>query len=107
MLSYLKSYVNMGQAEVACLTGCSCKPLRFNGHHTLRQSTVFLARLLPTESAECIVGVKVLKDTTSGKHKVKVGGMSCGRGDHQCRLETCYGLRSFTETGNVHGMVPQ
>eukprot|EP00775_Hariotina_reticulata_P005681 gene5681-5919_t len=72
MLSYLKSYVNMGQAVAICKSGCSCQPQQADGHHTLRQSTVFLVRLLPTESPDCIIAVELLKNTTSGKHKFKV-----------------------------------
>eukprot|EP00878_Enallax_costatus_P012728 GHUV01013292.1.p1 GENE.GHUV01013292.1~~GHUV01013292.1.p1 ORF type:complete len:358 (+),score=39.39 GHUV01013292.1:2608-3681(+) len=72
MLAYLKSYVNMGQAEAYCISGCSCKPTRLDGHHKLRQSTIFLARLLPSEAGECVIGVKVSKSTSSGKHKFKV-----------------------------------
>lgn len=72
MLAYLKSYINMGQAEAFCISGCSCEPTRVDGHHTLRQSTIFLARLLPSEARECVIGVKVLESTNSGKHKFKV-----------------------------------
>lgn len=73
MLSYLKSYVNMGQAVASCWSGCSCQPQHADGHHTLRQSTVFLVRLLPTEAPDCVIAVQLLKNTTSGKHKFKVG----------------------------------
>jgi hypothetical protein len=72
MLSYLKSYENMGNAWIFCYSGCKCASQTINAHHTLRQSTVFLARLLPTEDADCVIGVKVLHNTTSGKHKFKV-----------------------------------
>ncbi|WIA28011.1 hypothetical protein OEZ86_010599 [Tetradesmus obliquus] len=75
MLSYLRSYENMGSAWIFCLAGCKCASQTINAHHTLRQSTVFLARLLPTEHAECVIGVKVLRNTTSGKHKFKVNGL--------------------------------
>jgi hypothetical protein len=72
MLSYLKSYENMGSAWIFCASGCKCASQTINAHHSLRQSTVFLARLLPTENADCVIGVKVLRNTTSGKHKFKV-----------------------------------
>jgi hypothetical protein len=72
MLAYLKSYDSMGSAWLFCMSGCKCASQTINAHHAVRQSTVFLVRLLPTEHADCMIGVKVLHNTTSGKHKFKV-----------------------------------
>ncbi len=38
ILGILKSYEHMGQAVIACESGCTCKPLKFDGHHTIKES---------------------------------------------------------------------
>ncbi len=39
-LSYLKSFVNMGQASVTCESGCTCDPSRFDAHGKEKTSLV-------------------------------------------------------------------
>lgn len=115
MLSYLRSYENMGSAWIFCLAGCKCASQTINAHHTLRQSTVFLARLLPTEHAECVIGVKVLRNTTSGKHKFKVRPWRNGRGSAKCvKLESgqnytacCSAPRMLVCAAIASGWMPQ
>ena len=41
-----QSYVNMGMASVACSSGCSCDPSRFDGHHADKTSQVGVLILL-------------------------------------------------------------
>ena len=72
-LAYLRSYVGMGRARVAC-AGCSCREAVVDAHHELKQSTIFLTRLTPTQAHECNITVTVLGESGSGGHKFKVSG---------------------------------
>jgi hypothetical protein len=74
-LAYLRSYQQMGKAEVRCSGGCSCRPALVNGHHSSRTSTIHLLRVQPSAGAQCVVSVTVLSDTRSGGHKFKVTGV--------------------------------
>lgn len=44
ILGILKSYEHMGQAVMACESGCTCQPLKFDGHHMIRESVTKHAR---------------------------------------------------------------
>lgn len=83
LLAYLKSYHHMGQAEVSCVSGCSCAPVLLQGHTKEKHSQQELLKFMVSQSAECVVQVKVLPDTESGEHKVKLTGLvvSEGTGD--------------------------
>jgi hypothetical protein len=72
-LAYLKSYKGMGAAVVSCANGCDCGEARVDGYHALRQSTVYLFRLAPSEAPECHVVVRVDEATSDpdGGHKFK------------------------------------
>ena len=88
-LFFLSSYEHMGQAEVACVSGCRCDASTIDGHepdhqHSIpKQHDFRLSRQHPgsgggnssSDSAgdsRCIVKVKVLQESRSGEHKVKV-----------------------------------
>lgn len=59
-----------------CTSGCTCEPkLEVDALHSLRQSTIFLVRLLVSQSERCEVTVTLLENTRSGKHKFKVSGI--------------------------------
>ena len=62
-----------------CEQGCSCVPHTVDAHITLKQSTLYFARLLATAQAhsaeDCIVAVTVANDTSSGEQKFKVTGL--------------------------------
>ncbi|EFJ42302.1 hypothetical protein VOLCADRAFT_107349 [Volvox carteri f. nagariensis] len=73
-LGYLRSYENMGRAAVQCETGCSCTPWILDGHHDPRTSQTFLHAFKATQAEECVISVRIVKETTSGKHKVKITG---------------------------------
>lgn len=50
MVAYLKSYERMGRARFECLSGCQCEPeADVDALHALRQSTIYLVRLLVTQ----------------------------------------------------------
>jgi hypothetical protein len=79
MLAYLKSYEHMGVARVACRSGCTCDPpeQEVDAHHAIRTSTVYLVRVLASQSAACEIAVTVLDRSSSpgGEHKFKVSGV--------------------------------
>ncbi len=59
-----------------CLSGCECEAIpKLDAHHEMPTSTIYLARLLVTESKECVVGVTVLEGTSSGEFKFKISGV--------------------------------
>jgi hypothetical protein len=41
--------------------------------HGLRQSTIYLVRLLVSQAERCEISVTLLQDSSSGQHKFKVG----------------------------------
>jgi hypothetical protein len=41
--------------------------------HSLRQSTIYLVRLLVSQAERCEISVTLLQDSSSGAHKFKVG----------------------------------
>ena len=89
-MSLLSSYEHMGQAEVACISGCRCDTSRIDGHvpdhkHSIPKLHAFrLFQYHPgsnghsdnssssTGSSRCVIQVKVLQESGSGEHKVKV-----------------------------------
>jgi len=56
VLSYLKSYAHMGQASAECVEGCQCDPLHLDGYHTSKTSTLYLALLVVSQHANCVIG---------------------------------------------------
>jgi hypothetical protein len=57
-----------------CTSGCSCEPKpRVDALHGLRQSTIYLVRLLVSQAQRCEISVTLLQDSSSGQHKFKVG----------------------------------
>ena len=43
-LAYLRSYENMGQAEVVCASGCTCPPGIIDSHNDDRTVSVTVVR---------------------------------------------------------------
>lgn len=73
-LAHLRSYEHMGWAEVTCASNCSCPPTRFNGHTADKTSLLGLHKAYVTQHEACVLEVKVLEETASGEHKVKLAG---------------------------------
>ena len=74
-LMYLSSYEHMGRASVTCASGCTCAPSTLNGHTTARSSQVLVFPLNVSRSAACALEVRVLPESDSGEHKVKLTGL--------------------------------
>ena len=91
-LTILSSYEHMGQAEVTCISGCSCDNSTIDGHvpdhkhsvpkqhdfHLFQQQPISLSGTGTNNSSSsknnsrCVIQLKVLQDSGSGEHKVKV-----------------------------------
>ena len=84
-LFLLSSYEHMGQAEVTCVSGCKCEASKINGHipnhkHSVPMQHEF--RLSEDDgsgenygtanSPICVIQLKVLPESSSGEHKIKV-----------------------------------
>ncbi|GIL59876.1 hypothetical protein Vafri_14684 [Volvox africanus] len=74
-LGHLRSYENMGRAGVHCEGGCTCNYLILDGHHPSHTSQTFPHPFKVTQAEDCVIAVKVLHETGSGKHKVKITGI--------------------------------
>jgi DNA polymerase alpha subunit B len=74
-LMFLTSYEHMGKAAVTCASGCTCAPSTLNGHTTARSSQVVVFPLNVSRSAACTLEVRVLPESDSGEHKVKITGL--------------------------------
>ncbi|GLI65991.1 hypothetical protein VaNZ11_009684 [Volvox africanus] len=89
-LHHLRSYEHMGIAAISCISGCSCPAVEVNAHITEKVSQLYMARLVISQSKDCIVEVKVSSSTSSGEHKFKVSGLvvaeRAGVGDVMERL---------------------
>jgi hypothetical protein len=72
VLTYLRSYEHMGQANVTCIAGCTCAGARVDAHRTEHVSVAELVMLRVTPAERCVVRVLVSADTSSGEHKFKV-----------------------------------
>eukprot|EP00882_Tetradesmus_deserticola_P030608 GHRQ01034452.1.p1 GENE.GHRQ01034452.1~~GHRQ01034452.1.p1 ORF type:complete len:159 (-),score=47.65 GHRQ01034452.1:129-605(-) len=62
-----------------CTSGCSCEPKpAVDALHSLKQSTIYLVRLLVSQAQRCEISVTLLHNTSSssGQHKFKVGETS-------------------------------
>jgi hypothetical protein len=60
-------------AACRCTSGCSCEARKdIDALHSLHQSTIYLVRLLVTQSEECEISVTLSDKTRSDGHKFKV-----------------------------------
>ncbi|GAX74287.1 hypothetical protein CEUSTIGMA_g1736.t1 [Chlamydomonas eustigma] len=75
-ISYLKSYVNMGMARVECISGCICLGTKMDGHTTDKTSLLNLHEFKASQHEECVMAITILEETSSGKHKVKIAGIT-------------------------------
>lgn len=81
-LAFLASWEHMGRAEITCKSGCSCANSTYEGHvsdhqHSISKFHEDINLVLPSSnrsqtSSRCIIQIKVLPETLSGGHKVKL-----------------------------------
>ena len=72
-IGYLRSYEQMGQALVSCVSGCTCEPKRIDGHNPASTASQEFWEYVPvTQSERCVVKIESLAETNSGQNKVKV-----------------------------------
>jgi len=76
MITYLKSYTNMGVARIECKAGCTCKPNEVDAHHDQRTSTSYMVLTEVMALADtCVMTVTITSKTNSGAHKFKVSSI--------------------------------
>jgi hypothetical protein len=64
-----------------CL-GCTCAPSLVSAHHNLRQSTIHLLHLSPSQAEECRIIITVVEGSgpsTQQGHKFKITGVRRGK----------------------------
>ena len=83
-LFLLSSYEHMGQAEVTCVSGCRCEASKIDGHAPRHKHSVPMQHEFRLSGLEdggndsivdrplCVIQLKVLPESNSGEHKVKV-----------------------------------
>lgn len=74
-INHLKSYEHMGQAEVTCISGCTCQPTILEGHWQQHNSQLSPHRFSVTQAPQCTLKIRVTNSTSSGEHKVKIQGI--------------------------------
>ncbi|KAG2493704.1 hypothetical protein HYH03_008218 [Edaphochlamys debaryana] len=74
-IGFLRSYETMGKFAVQCSEGCACRPFFVDGIHDQHTSQTFLHSFRVSQADRCVISVKVLSATSSGKHKVKLTGL--------------------------------
>jgi hypothetical protein len=78
-IGYQRSHRMMGQARLHCISGCACQDVVVDAWHESNVSHMAMAKLRVTQSAECRIGVEVLKQSSSGHHKFKVAAVMVSR----------------------------
>ncbi|KAG2493907.1 hypothetical protein HYH03_007843 [Edaphochlamys debaryana] len=74
-IHHLRSYEHMGKAQISCVSGCTCESIVVDATCEQKWSQVYLSKVAVTQAKECVIEVKVLKETSSGEHKFKVSGV--------------------------------
>ncbi|PRW59533.1 hypothetical protein C2E21_1609 [Chlorella sorokiniana] len=76
-VAHLTSYAHMGQANVTCITGCTCPDVTIEGHQPEHHSQTVLTNVDVSTAEVCRMRVSVLPTSTSpdGEHKVKLSGV--------------------------------
>lgn len=80
-VGYLKSYAGgMGRAALSCSGSCACRPVEFDGLDRRRHASVAAFESLPLrqigDAACCSVQVRVLANSSTDGHKVKLLSVS-------------------------------
>ena len=75
-MAHLKSYENMGKAELSCAGDCRCNATVVDAHQEDKTSQTFLAQVMVTQAPNCLLQFAILPETRSGKHKFKVIGIT-------------------------------
>eukprot|EP00798_Chlamydomonas_sp_ICE-L_P027685 gene27685-7326_t len=76
-IAHLKSYEHMGEANVTCISGCSCQWGMLDGDITDHYSQLRVQEIKVTQAANCTIAITVIKATHAHDegHKVKIGGV--------------------------------
>ncbi len=74
-IAHLKSYKQMGIANVECVSGCTCEATVMDSHGDSKSSQTHLHTFTASQHKQCLIKVEVAKDSSTGGHKVKVLGI--------------------------------
>jgi len=74
-LEYLVSYEHMGKFAITCVKGCTCERQEVDCHSLQRVSVLAMHKFEASAVDECRMLIKVLEQTSSGEHKVKILGL--------------------------------
>ena len=78
-IGHVRSWHNMGVAAAWCLRGCACAPIAVDGHHDAATTQQFMAKLYVSQAERCEIGLRVLPDTHSGRHKFVVRSVAVSK----------------------------
>jgi len=95
LVGYLKSHRLMGRARIFCMSGCSCKEVVVDGWHPHQHNRLAAAKLRVTQSTECLIGVQVLPETSTGHHKFKVTSVMVSQSVHYRTAESEWAHQYF------------
>ena len=96
-LRYLVSYEGMGVAEISCLRGCYCRRTRLDAARNSSRTSLWepwwqRVRIEslpgPAGNVHCLVAIEVLRETSSGGHKFKLGGINLRWGSTSCHMQS-------------------
>jgi hypothetical protein len=80
-LTFLKSYSDIGKAQVECLSGCQCAAKVFDGKNTRPTSELHTERMEIGAAPECLLKFTILKESTTGGHKFRLASVAVHKAD--------------------------
>eukprot|EP00775_Hariotina_reticulata_P001441 gene1441-1782_t len=80
-LTFLKSYSDIGKAQVECLSGCRCTAKVFDGKNTRPTSELHTERMEIGAAPECLLKFTILEESTTGGHKFRLASVAVHKAD--------------------------
>ncbi len=77
VLHYTRSYDGWGRAELCCASGCECQCRQLDAHKegTEKTSLIEGVTVAITQSAQCVMRLRTLPESSSGGHKFKLSSV--------------------------------
>ena len=93
-IDFLSSYDKMGVAQVDCVSGCECDPMKIDAYHKSGTSESEAQTIAVSEHEQCIIRFTILNETRSKEkgHKFKIVGVTI----LPQLLEGAVGQRTYT-----------
>jgi hypothetical protein len=80
-LTFLKSYSDVGQVNVECISGCDCKPKVFDAKNSRPTSELHTERMEVGPGAECLLKFTILDSTSTNGHKFRLASVAVHKAD--------------------------